>query len=120
MKQLSLVVLLLGLFSLTLFAQEMGDKADSKVKTVTGCLQQGMESGGYTLTAADGKIWELTGKTTGLDKHVGHKVEVTGQAMKGTTEEEKKMKESEGQEAGGKEQGDLKVSSVKHVSETCP
>jgi hypothetical protein len=116
-----LPVLLLLFFGVALYAQDsMGDKSDSKMKTVTGCLQKGMESGGYTLAGEDGKIWELSGKTSGLDKHVGHKVTVTGKAMSESSTDEKKIKDNESQEVAGKEHGDLKVSSVKHVSETCP
>jgi len=69
------LVWVIALFAVALYAQDsMGDKSDSKMKTVTGCLQKGMEAGGYTLAGEDGKIWELSGKTAGMDKHVGHKV----------------------------------------------
>ena len=116
-----LPLLLLVFFGVALYAQDStGGSSDSKMQTVTGCLQKGMESGGYMLAAEDGKMWELSGKTSGLDKHVGHKVSLTGQAMHESSADEKKIKDNESQEVAGKPHGDLKVSSVKHISETCP
>jgi len=40
--------------------------------------------------------------------------------MHESASEEKKLKDNESQEVAGKEHGDLKVSSMKHLSETCP
>ena len=43
----------------------MGHQATS----VTGCIKQGQETGGYYLTTSDGKTYELTGKAD-ISKHV--------------------------------------------------
>jgi hypothetical protein len=85
--------------------------------SATGCLKQGSEPGGYYLTSDDGKIWELTGE--GLSSHVGHKVTVTGQQMKGSKSQEDKIETNEKSEAGGNPYGDLRVSNVQMVSASC-
>jgi Protein of unknown function (DUF5818) len=86
--------------------------------TVTGCLKQGSENGGYYLTAKDGKIYELSGKAD-FAKHVGHTVTVTGHEMPMSKEDESKKEMSEKTEAGSNPYADLHVMNMKHVSETC-
>jgi hypothetical protein len=75
--------------------------------------------------AAAGSTWKLEGSTSDLDKHVGHKVTVTGRdapasssstgttATTGTTGEEQKHSSSEPEHR-------LDVRSVKMVSSSCP
>jgi hypothetical protein len=48
--------------------------------TATGCLEKGTKSGEYTLTATDGKKYELASTSVPLSKHVGHTVKVEGNA----------------------------------------
>ena len=96
--------------------QAMG-QANGQSVTATGCLQKGTEPGGYYLTGADGKTWELTGP--GLASHVGHKVTVTGQQTEKSKSHEEKMEASEKSEAGGNQYGDLHVSNVQMVSADC-
>src|SRR3954453_7783883 len=59
-------------------SQGMSDTKSSHMsaskETATGCLQKGDEPNGYTLTADDGKVWELQGTKVKLADHVGHKV----------------------------------------------
>lgn len=114
-KYIVTAVLALGLSSLALAAQENQTKTKSrKSMTVTGCLQKGDEAGEYSITAEDGKRYGLhPSKTVDLSKHLGHKVTVTGFKMR----EENEAKEKH--EAGGGEAADLRVTSVKHISETC-
>jgi hypothetical protein len=93
-------------------------KAADKTKTVTGCLQKGDEAGEFSITGEDGKSWELRSKTVKLEQHVGHQVTVTGTAHHETKAEEKK--EGQMEKASGKEEyGDLRVTDLKMVSETC-
>ena len=95
----------------------MGKESMSKTTSVTGCLQKGVEPGGFTITGEDGKMWELSGK---LDPaHVGHKVTVTGHEEHGSKAQETKLADFEKQEAGGKPYGDFHVTSLKHISDTC-
>src|SRR4051794_1061620 len=88
-------------------------------ETATGCLQKGDEPNGYTLTADDGKVWELQSTKVKLADHVGHKVTVMGTAAKASDAMEKKKESSETKETEGKDHGDLKVTSMKMVSESC-
>jgi hypothetical protein len=96
---------------------ENGKMQDTQ--TVTGCLQKGQETGGYTITGDDGKVWELSSKKVELAEHVGHKVTLTGHAAQASEAQEKEIANSEQQEANGKEHGDLRVTSLKMVSDSC-
>jgi hypothetical protein len=102
-------------------AQE-NQKPPTASKTVTGCLQKGDEPGELSITGEDGKTWELSSKTVKLDEHVGHQVTVTGSAKHESHAQEKAEGKKEGQmeKAAGKEAyGDLRVTDLKMVSETC-
>jgi hypothetical protein len=97
-------------------------KPSTAPKTVTGCLQKGQEAGEFSITGEDGKAWELSSKTVKLDEHVGHQVTVTGSAHRESKAQEKAEEKKEGQveNATAKEEyGDLRVTDLKMVSETC-
>src|SRR5436309_4312863 len=87
--------------------------------TVTGCLQKGDEAGEYSITGEDGKTYGLRSKAVKLSEHLGHKVTVSGTlTTEGAYEkEEKKNEEHEKKEAA--EVGDIRVTSLKMVSEKC-
>jgi opacity protein-like surface antigen len=105
--------------SATVSAQANQDqKPVNHQKTVTGCLQKGDQPGQVTLTGADGKSWDLRSDSVKLDQHIGHQVTVTGTATRETKAEEKK--EGQVEKASSKEAyGDLSVTDLKMVSETC-
>ena len=93
----------------------------SKV-TVTGCLQKGDSADEFAIAGKDGKTWELLSKTVKLDEHVGHTVTITGVRHHETKAEEAKEEKTEGKEskeAEAKEAGDLRVTSLKMVSDSC-
>jgi len=114
-------ILLLSLCPLALFAQEKQEKQPDKAahtQTVTGCLQKGDEAGEFSITGEDGKTWELTSASVKLDQHLGHKVTVTGSTSHESKAEEKK--EGQVEKASSKEvYGDLDVTSLKMVSDSC-
>ena len=87
--------------------------------SVTGCLQKGVEPGGYKIAPEDGKVYELSSKTVKLDEHVGHKVTLTGYEFHRSKATEEKMAKSEKAEAAGKEYADLRVTALKLISDTC-
>jgi hypothetical protein len=87
--------------------------------TVTGCLQKGDEAGEYSITGQDGKTYGLHSKSVDLSKHLGHKVTVTG-TLKPESKEHEKSEAKENTQKGGTEAGDIRVSSLKMVSDTCP
>ena len=107
--------LALGLASLARTVQESQTKTKSgKSITVTGCLQKGDEAGEYSITGEDGKRYGLHGTSSiDLSKHLGHKVTVTGAKM------HEKNEAKEKKEAGGSEYADIRVTDIKHISETC-
>jgi hypothetical protein len=136
MRKLILVSLAAAIFvSVAAFAQETpkpGDvtptnttpvaqepqKPASPDTTVTGCVQKGDKPGEVSITAEDGRIWELHSTTSKLDEHINHKVTVTGTATRDTKAEAKK--EGQVENASGKQEyGDLLVSSLTVVSKTC-
>jgi hypothetical protein len=112
-----------ALYSAPQTADEKAEKAEKMPtktrKTVTGCLQKGDEAEGFTITGKDGKVWELHSKKVQLAEHVGHTVVVSGTAANRSKEEEEKIEANEKKEYGEKEHGDLRVSSLKMVSESC-
>lgn len=118
-------ILYLGLCPASVYGTpQMGDTKAGKGSAgsnqdVTGCLQKGDEPGGFTITGEDGKVWELHSKKVQLASHVGHTVTVTGSAGNRSKAEEQKTEASEKKEAGEKEHGDLRVSSLKMISDTC-
>ena len=82
------------------------EKITGQNMTVTGCLQkEEKEKNEYLITGEDGRTWGLKSSSVKLGGHLNHKVTVTGKVTK------------EGHE---KEAGDLNVTNLKMVSETCP
>jgi hypothetical protein len=136
MRKLILVSLAVALFvSVTALAQDTlkpGDitpsnttpvaqepqKPASPDTTVTGCVQKGDQPGEVSITAEDGRIWELHSTTAKLDEHINHKVTVTGTATRDTKAEAKKGGQVENA-SGKQEYGDLLVNSLTMVSKTC-
>ncbi|HKV94376.1 MAG TPA: hypothetical protein VJW20_17650 [Candidatus Angelobacter sp.] len=89
--------------------------------TVTGCLQKGDEPGEYSITGEDGKTYGLRSKAVKLSQHLGHKVTITGtlraesaEKENGEAEEHEKNEKKEGAEAG-----DISVTHLKMVSDSC-
>ena len=108
------LVLALSFGAIALIAQEgQTQTKGGKTVTVTGCLQKGDEAGEYSITSEDGKRYGLRSKTVDLSKHIGHKVTITGTKMRDENEEKEKN------EAGGGEYADLRVTNIKHISESC-
>jgi SH3 domain-containing YSC84-like protein 1 len=100
---------------------EPKQKAMSHTRTVTGCLQQGDEPSEFSITGEDGKSWGLRSSSVKLDQHVGHQVTVSGSTARETkAEQNKEKKEGQVEKASSKvEYGDLRVTTLKMVSDTC-
>ena len=116
-------LVLFGLLPILASAQDNMSKQDNmsmsnkQSMSVTGCLMQGKDSGGYYIMGEDGKMYELMDK--GLSAHVNHKVTVTGMQETMSQAQEQKKMSAEKSEAGNATVVDMKVSSVKMVSESC-
>jgi hypothetical protein len=87
--------------------------------SMTGCLEKGLEAGGYYLADSDGKMWELSARTMKFGKDVGQKVTVTGREIHRAKAIEAKLEGNETKEADGKPHGDLQVTSLKSTGEAC-
>ena len=106
------------LFPVLLIAQDnMGLGGGKQAMSVTGCLKQGTDTGGYYIMGQDSKMYELMGK--GLGAHVGHTVTVTGMQVTLPPAQEQKKEATEKTEAGASTVVDMKVSNLKMVSESC-
>ena len=111
-------LVVLTLLPVLLSAQDnMGMSGGKPAMSVTGCLKQGSDTGGYYLMSQDGKMYELMG--SGLAAHVGHTITVTGHQVMLSHSQEAKKEATEKTEAGSGSYVDMKVSSVKMVSESC-
>ena len=120
LKKLSLYLVpavLFGLFPILAAAQDNMGMSNKQTMSVTGCLKQGSDTGGYYIMGDDGKMYELMGK--GLSAHLNHKVTVTGMQTPMSPAQEQKREATEKSEAGGATVVDMKVSSLKMVSESC-
>lgn len=100
-----------------------GTKGKSDTRTITGCLSQGDSAKEFNLKAEDGSTWELRSSTVALGKHVGHTVEVTGVVRNNMAhnmkEDTKDMAHDTGMTKENNEHGHLKVTHLKHVSDSC-
>ena len=112
------LALALGVYAAPI-AQQQGSAAGKT--TVTGCLQKGDEAGEYSITGQDGKTYGLRSKSVNLSKHLGHKVTVMG-TLKPESEEKEKAEAKEHAKNEKKEAsaaGDISVTSLTMISETC-
>jgi hypothetical protein len=103
-------------------AQESQEKKSAKgAKTVTGCLQKGDEPDEFSIKGEDGKVWGLKSSSVKLEEHLGHKVSVTGSVSEESKAEEKReKKEGEVEKAANKEEyGDIRVTALKMISDSC-
>ena len=120
LKKLSLWLVPLvffGLFPILLNAQDnmgMGKQGMS----LTGCLKQGTDKGGYYIMA-NGKMYEVMAHGMNLAEHVGHTVTVTGHTAKLSEAQEAKKEVSEKSEAGSSPYEDFQVTGLKMVSSSC-
>jgi membrane protein implicated in regulation of membrane protease activity len=97
-------------------------KSMGRTRTVTGCLQKGDAAGEFSITGEDGGTWSLRAGDVKLDDHVGHKVSVTGSANREPKAQAKAEGKQEGQmeKAASKEEyGDLSVTNLKMIRDTC-
>ncbi len=88
--------------------------------TIEGCL--GGSAGSYTLTAKDGTMYQLTGNTDKLAKHVGHEIQVTGTASSASSTSTSGTGSQTGtatNPSANSSQQSFDVTSFKHISGHC-
>jgi hypothetical protein len=76
------------------------------------------EPGEYSITGEDRKTYGLRSKAVNLSEHLGHKVTVTG-TLRAESAEKKKGEAEEHEKKEAAEAGDIRVTSLKMVSEKC-
>jgi hypothetical protein len=110
MRSARFATMVAGLFGLVFAAA-----AGAAPVTVTGCLEKGHEKGEFQLTHASGGAaaqYELLPGKVDLNAHLGHKVEITGEAASEASEKKKETKEPAHEH--------IKVSALRHIAAQCP
>jgi hypothetical protein len=93
-------------------------KSAGPKQTVMGCLQKGDEPDEFSITGEDGKTYGLRSSTVDPSKHLGHKVTVTG-SLKAESYEKEKGEREEHEKKEAAEAGDIRVTNLKMVSDSC-
>ena len=115
-------IIFVGLTAAAMYgAAQTADEKTPAEQVVTGCLQKGLEPGGFFLIAANNQHWELyQNSKVSLADHVGQTVAVTGIFNPNrSAAQEGKSQPYEKKETGERKHGDFEVSSLKVVSQTC-
>lgn len=89
----------------------------NQTRTITGCLHQGIEPGGYYLDTHDGKMWELRGSVN--KANVGREVSVEGHEQQPSMAHQTGLITDEKQEANGRAFQGFEVASMKMLSNSC-
>jgi hypothetical protein len=123
-SRLLLCVVLAGLTSAWVIAQDTDAKSKGEVRSITGCLAKGDSANEYLLTANDGSTWEIRGNNSvDLTSHVGHTVEAKGVVshakMHNMKEDAKDAAKDSGMKKSSTEHGHLKVTDVRMIGESC-
>jgi len=103
-------ILVLLVSALWLQAQDAGQSTG--LTTIQGCLQY--TNGHYRLTEDNGTTHQLQSEANKLTHHVGHEVAITGKPAVRSVDTT-----VQGSESTVKEEPVFKVTSVKHVADTC-
>ena len=90
-------------------------RASNHNETATGCLQQGSNGNGYTLTAQDGSIWQLTSDAMNLGTYVGKEVYVAGTESTSRGSHMKNVSTAQ----QGNEHGPMDVLDLTVINESC-
>jgi hypothetical protein len=91
--------------------------SDSSKTTVEGCLAG--SNGSFSLTDKSGTMYQLTGDTAKLDKHVGHTIQVTGTTTTSSASTTSANSASGAMSGSADMQQTFSVTSFKHVSANC-
>jgi hypothetical protein len=123
MKKLILCLALVCTASWWMIAQDADEKGKSDTRTVTGCLSQGDNAKEFNLTANDGSTWVISSSNVSLAEHVGHTITATGVVSNAAAHDMKEGTKDAAQAAGmtkdNQEHGELQVSDVQMVSDSC-
>ena len=110
MRHLLLFAVLLLSLSWAVAQSYPSQSSSGSQESVKGCLSS--VGGTYTLTAKDGKTYQLTGDTAKLSDHVGHEMKVIGTETPASASSGGTMGKSSSEPT-------IDVTSFKHISKTC-
>jgi len=124
LTRLFFCMLLLGLFSAWVNAQDSNQNSKSEVRTYTGCLTKSGNANEYLLTATDGSTWEIHGNSSvDLAGNVGQQVQVKGVVANNKAHNMKEDTKQMANDAGAKnntaEHGTLKATDVQKTGTSC-
>lgn len=86
---------------------------------VRGCLRQANQPHSYFMTGADGKTWELFGSHSGLSKHVGQKLDVTGYEVHNSKMKGNQADTQQNTIDNGKPYAGVQVTKIATTGESC-
>src|SRR5271169_4583485 len=114
MRNTLMLTLVLLISVACLQAQDAGQTMGktSSLTTIQGCLQY--TNGHYRLTEDNGTTHQLQSQANKLTKHVGHEVAITGKPAVRTVDAT-----VQGAASSVKEEPVFRVTSVRHVADTC-
>src|SRR5262249_33268706 len=103
---------------------DTSNSAKGGVRNITGCLTKHGGGDEYMLTATDGSTWEIhENSAVDLASHVNQSVEVRGavsnEKAHNMKEDAKDMAKDWGMKKDSTEHGNLKVTNIKKVSDSC-
>lgn len=116
---LSSILLLSAVWAVAQYdSQSSSDSGSAAAKTtIEGCLSG--SAGSYSLTDKSGTMYQLTGDTAKLDKHVGHTIQLTGTATASSASNTNSQNASGSMSGSTDTQQSFNVTSFKHVSSKC-
>lgn len=98
-------------------ASSQSSSSEMSKTTLQGCLSG--SDGNYTLTDQSGAMYQLTGDTAKLDKHIGHTIQVTGTPTTSSASSTTSGNPSGAMSGSAEAQQMFNVTSFKHVSSKC-
>jgi hypothetical protein len=115
---LSSILLLSAVWAVAQYdSQSSGESSSASKTTIEGCLSG--SAGSFTLTDNSGTLYQLTGDTAKLDKHVGHTIQVTGMATTSSASNTNSQNAAGSMSGSADTQQTFNVTSFKHVSAKC-
>ena len=117
-------MLVIGILSAWVSAQDSNSNSKSEVRTISGCLTKSGNGNEYLLTAKDGSTWEIhSNGSVDLSGNVGQQVQVKGTVSHNKAhnmkEDTKQMANDAGANNNTAEHGHLKVTDLEKTGTAC-
>ena len=124
LTRLMFCMLLVGLVSAWVTAQESDSNSKGEVRTITGCLTKSGSTNEYLLTASDGSTWEIhANSSVDLAANVGQQVQLKGVVSHNKSHNMKEDAKQAANDAGANnntaEHGHLKATDLQKIGTSC-